>query len=63
MPYNPVRFTENDVRRAVRAAVKESLIVFGYEVKKDGGILVLTQPPDHPPGNPTEPAPSPESVA
>ena len=28
MPTNPLRFTENDVRRALRSAVKEDLIVF-----------------------------------
>jgi hypothetical protein len=61
MPTNPVRFTENDVRRALRSAVKESLIVSGYEVLKDGTIRVLTAPSAQ--SAAIEPAPSPGSAA
>ena len=45
MPYNPVRFRENEVRRAVRAAAKENLVVTGLEVEPNGTIRVLTGPP------------------
>ena len=47
MPYNPVAFKERDLRRAVRAADKEGLIVSGFEIGPDGTIRVLTAPPDH----------------
>lgn len=47
MPSNPVRFTENDVRRALRSALKEDLAVTGYEITKSGTIRVLTSPPDN----------------
>jgi hypothetical protein len=52
MSTNPYRFTENDVRRAVRSAIKEKLLVSGVEIERDGTIRVLTLPPV------TEPAPA-----
>lgn len=63
MPTNPVRFTENDVRRALRSALKEDLTVSGYEVLRDGTIRVLTAPPDHPSAQEIEPAPASGSAA
>ena len=45
MPTKPVDFTERNVRRAVRAALKEDLVVSGYEIMRDGTIRVLTAPP------------------
>jgi hypothetical protein len=40
-----VDFKERNVRRALRAADKEKLIVSGYEITRDGTIRVLTVPP------------------
>jgi hypothetical protein len=44
MPTKPVDFTERNVRRAVRAALKEDLVVNGYEIMRNGTIRVLTAP-------------------
>ena len=41
MPYNPVAFKERDLRRAVRAADKEGLIVSGFEIGQDERKEVL----------------------
>jgi hypothetical protein len=49
MPYNPVAFKERDLRRAVRAAGKEGLIVSGFEIEPSGTIRIHMAPPDHPP--------------
>ena len=57
MPYNPVAFKERDVRRAVRAADKEGLIVSGFEIEPDGTIRIHTAPPEHPPASSAEPTP------
>ena len=46
MPSSPVAFKERDVRRAVRAAAKEKLVVSGFEIGPDGTIRVLTAPSD-----------------
>jgi hypothetical protein len=45
MPTKPVDFTERNVRRALRASVKEGFVVSGYEIMRDGTIRVLTVPP------------------
>jgi hypothetical protein len=57
MSTNPYRFTENDVRRAVRSAIKEKLLVSGVEIERDGTIRVLTLP------SVTEPVPAPSPGA
>ena len=57
MPSKPCDFKERNVRRALRAADKEGLLVRGYEISPSGLIRVLTAPPDHPPDTATEPAP------
>ena len=44
MPAKPVRFKENDGRRAVRIAVKEGLTVSGFEILPDGTIRVIAAP-------------------
>jgi hypothetical protein len=58
MPYSPVAFKERDLRRAVRAALKEDLVVNGFEIEPSGTIRIHMAPPDHPPSAVTEPAPS-----
>jgi len=45
MPSKPVDFKERNVRRALRAADKEGLVVCGYEILPSGLIRVLTAPP------------------
>jgi hypothetical protein len=59
MPYNPVAFKKRDVRRAVRAAAKENLVVRDVEIEPSGVIRIHMAPPDHPPvpsaGEQTEP--------
>jgi hypothetical protein len=44
MPSKPVDFKERNVRRALRAADKEGLVVRGYEILPSGLIRVLTAP-------------------
>ena len=46
MPSKPVDFKERNVRRALRAADKEGLVVRGYEILPSGLIRVLTGPSD-----------------
>lgn len=59
MPTNPVAFKERDLRRAVRAADKEGLIVSGFEIEPDGTIRIHMAPPEQS----ATPAPASGSVA
>jgi hypothetical protein len=45
----PQKFTEGDVTRAVRGAVKAGLNVQRYEINREGTIVVFTgKQPKHP---------------
>jgi hypothetical protein len=45
MPKGILQFTERGLRRAIRATLKEGLVVRGHETTKDGTIRVFTVPP------------------
>ena len=45
MPAKPVDFKERNVRRGIRAASKENLIVSEVEIEPDGTIRIHTVPP------------------
>ena len=48
MPRGALKFTEGDVTRAVRGAVKAGLNVQRFEIDRDGKIVVFTgKPPKH----------------
>ena len=49
MPRGAQKFTEGDVTRAVRGAVKAGLNVQRYEINREGTIVVFTgKQPKHP---------------
>jgi hypothetical protein len=49
MPRGAQKFTEGDVTRAVRGAVKAGLNVQRYEIDREGKIVVFTgKQPKHP---------------
>ena len=49
MPRGTLKFTEGDVTRAVRGAVKAGLNVQRYEIDREGKIVVFTgKQPKHP---------------
>lgn len=51
----PARFSEADVRRALKAAEKAGYRVAGYEIKPDGAIAVQTAAPGVTPANDINP--------